>query len=317
MGEITVGSNPEWTIPALDFAGVPTGIDIRLVVETGIAPAINTGIAHRQPGVGQVGAGVVRGAARVLRRRRSRRLRQNGWRHEPERPQRGSARLLSRLGGPDAAVARHRGAAGRRGGRADDRHAGQQGASCARRACSDADGEAAGANDLIIAVRAECGRSADAAHRRRARLLLDRQRTRRRGGAPPRAAAQLCAARCSAMPDANLALISVPGDFAAAEARKALRRGLNVMIFSDNVPLERGGRAQARGPRRSGCCVMGPDCGTAIIAGAPLALRQRACRAATSASSARPAPACRRCRSPHRRGWAAASRRHRRRRPRS
>ena len=39
------------------------------------------------------------------------------------------------------------------------------------------------------------------------------------------------------MPDANLALISVPGDFAAAEARKALRRGLNVMIFSDNVPL--------------------------------------------------------------------------------
>jgi hypothetical protein len=60
MGEITVGTNPEWTIPALDYAGVPTGIDIRLVVETGIAPTINTGIAHRQPGVGQVGAGVVK-----------------------------------------------------------------------------------------------------------------------------------------------------------------------------------------------------------------------------------------------------------------
>ena len=60
MGEITVGSNPEWTIPALDGAGVPTGIDIRLVVETGLAPTINTGIAHRQPGVGQVGAGVVK-----------------------------------------------------------------------------------------------------------------------------------------------------------------------------------------------------------------------------------------------------------------
>jgi hypothetical protein len=41
-GEITVGSNPEWTIPALDGAGVPTGIDIRLVVETGLAPTINT-----------------------------------------------------------------------------------------------------------------------------------------------------------------------------------------------------------------------------------------------------------------------------------
>jgi hypothetical protein len=60
MGEITVGSNPEWTIPTLDGAGVPTGIDIRLVVETGIVPSINTGIAHREPGVGQVGAGVVK-----------------------------------------------------------------------------------------------------------------------------------------------------------------------------------------------------------------------------------------------------------------
>ena len=40
------------------------------------------------------------------------------------------------------------------------------------------------------------------------------------------------------MPDANLALISVPGEFAAAEARKALRRGLHTLIFSDNVPVE-------------------------------------------------------------------------------
>lgn len=60
MGEITVGENPEWTIPALDYLGVPVGIDIRLVVKTGLAPTINTGIAHREPGVGQVGAGVVR-----------------------------------------------------------------------------------------------------------------------------------------------------------------------------------------------------------------------------------------------------------------
>jgi hypothetical protein len=60
MAEITVGPNPAWTIPAMDFAGVPTGIDIRLVVETGLAPSINTGIAHRQPGIGQVGAGVVK-----------------------------------------------------------------------------------------------------------------------------------------------------------------------------------------------------------------------------------------------------------------
>ncbi|MEE2969851.1 MAG: DUF1116 domain-containing protein [Pseudomonadota bacterium] len=60
MMEITVGRNPEWTIPALDFAGVATGIDIRKVLETGLAPVINTGIAHREPGVGQVGAGIVR-----------------------------------------------------------------------------------------------------------------------------------------------------------------------------------------------------------------------------------------------------------------
>ena len=63
MGEITLSENPEWTIPALDYAGVPTAIDIRLVVETGITPTINTGIAHKEPGIGQVGAGVVKAPA--------------------------------------------------------------------------------------------------------------------------------------------------------------------------------------------------------------------------------------------------------------
>ena len=60
MSEITLEENPEWTIPAMDYQGVPTGLDIRLVVESGLAPIINTGIAHKEPGVGQVGAGVVR-----------------------------------------------------------------------------------------------------------------------------------------------------------------------------------------------------------------------------------------------------------------
>ena len=60
MYEITAGRNPDWTLPSLDFAGAPTGIDIRKVLETGIAPTINTGIAHREPGVGQVGAGIVK-----------------------------------------------------------------------------------------------------------------------------------------------------------------------------------------------------------------------------------------------------------------
>jgi hypothetical protein len=60
MTEITTGRNPDWTMPALDFMGAPTGIDVRKVVATGIVPIINTGIAHRKPGVGQVGAGTVR-----------------------------------------------------------------------------------------------------------------------------------------------------------------------------------------------------------------------------------------------------------------
>jgi len=60
MGNITLARNPKWTMPALDFQGVPAGIDLRRVVEAGIQPAINTGIAHRRAGVGQVGAGVAR-----------------------------------------------------------------------------------------------------------------------------------------------------------------------------------------------------------------------------------------------------------------
>ncbi|MFQ5889843.1 MAG: DUF1116 domain-containing protein [Gemmatimonadota bacterium] len=60
MYEITVAEHAHFTIPSLDFRGTPTGIDIRKVVELGITPRINTGIAHREPGVGQVGAGLVR-----------------------------------------------------------------------------------------------------------------------------------------------------------------------------------------------------------------------------------------------------------------
>jgi FdrA protein len=71
------------------------------------------------------------------------------------------------------------------------------------------------------------------------------------------------------MPDANLALISVPGHFATAEARKALALGLHVMIFSDNVSIE-DEVALKREARASGRLVMGPDCGTAIIGGMPL-----------------------------------------------
>ncbi|MEK6255673.1 MAG: DUF1116 domain-containing protein [Gemmatimonadales bacterium] len=60
MYEITEADHLQFTIPALDFRGTPTGIDIRKVVELGITPRINTGIAHKDAGVGQVGAGLVR-----------------------------------------------------------------------------------------------------------------------------------------------------------------------------------------------------------------------------------------------------------------
>ena len=60
MYEITVGENDTYQIPALDFRGTPTAIDVMKVVETGILPAINTGIAHKEPGVGMVGAGLVK-----------------------------------------------------------------------------------------------------------------------------------------------------------------------------------------------------------------------------------------------------------------
>ena len=60
MYEITTNEHPQFTIPTLDFRGTPTGIDLRKVVELGVTPRINTGIAHREAGVGQVGAGLVR-----------------------------------------------------------------------------------------------------------------------------------------------------------------------------------------------------------------------------------------------------------------
>ena len=60
MYEITTAEHTHFTIPSLDFRGSPVGIDLRKVIELGITPRVNTGIAHREAGVGQVGAGLVR-----------------------------------------------------------------------------------------------------------------------------------------------------------------------------------------------------------------------------------------------------------------
>jgi hypothetical protein len=59
MYEITVTEHPLYQLPVLGFRGTPSGIDASLVVRTGIVPVVNTGIAGREPGVGQVGAGLV------------------------------------------------------------------------------------------------------------------------------------------------------------------------------------------------------------------------------------------------------------------
>jgi hypothetical protein len=55
---ITLGSNPAFTLPALNFGGTAAGIDARLVVDSGVLPIINTGIAHKKAGIGQIGAGI-------------------------------------------------------------------------------------------------------------------------------------------------------------------------------------------------------------------------------------------------------------------
>ncbi len=66
MYEITTLEHSHFTLPALDFRGSPTGIDIRKVVELGIPPRVNTGIAHKDAGVGQVGAGLVRPPMKIF-----------------------------------------------------------------------------------------------------------------------------------------------------------------------------------------------------------------------------------------------------------
>src|SRR6516164_545955 len=128
-------------------------------------------------------------------------------------------------------------------------------------------GAQAGPGDLVIALRARTPAAAAAAMTQ-ARRLLEQPRRGEDGGTSWQPRTLRAAVR--QMPDANLALISVPGNFAAAEARKALRRGLNVMIFSDNVPLAQEVALKCEA-RDRGLLVMGPDCGTAIVGGVPLA----------------------------------------------
>lgn len=129
-------------------------------------------------------------------------------------------------------------------------------------------GNEAGANDLIIAVAAASDKEARDAVAQAERLLDQPQggSTGTAGARRPRSVASAAAE----IGGANLAIVSVPGEFAAGEARKALALGLNVLIFSDNVSYE-DERALKEEAAKRGLLVMGPDCGTALIGGVPIA----------------------------------------------
>ena len=120
--------------------------------------------------------------------------------------------------------------------------------------------------DLLIAVKAESGKAAEAALAAVDGLL--EKATKQTRSVDEFRPASLEGA-LEALPDANLALISVAGRYAGDEAMRALERGLHVMLFSDNVPIEKE-ISLKKFARKKGLLMMGPDCGTAIINGVPL-----------------------------------------------
>jgi len=126
----------------------------------------------------------------------------------------------------------------------------------------------AGPNDLLIALDADSEAALETAMTE-AQRALDRAPTIGSASGPRREPARSLEMGLGVMPAANLALISTPAEYAAAEAMKALRLGLNVMLFSDNVAIADEIRLK-RHARSLGLIVMGPDCGTAIIGGIPL-----------------------------------------------
>jgi len=125
----------------------------------------------------------------------------------------------------------------------------------------------AGANDLIIAIKAESEeKAAQAIESALAELNKSVERENLLGEFVPRT----FETALKNFPGANLALISIPGRYVEREANQILDAGLNVMIFSDNVTLESEITLKKKA-KEKGLLVMGPDCGTAIINGVPLA----------------------------------------------
>src|SRR5215467_13541715 len=125
---------------------------------------------------------------------------------------------------------------------------------------------AADANALVLAVQAADGQAADAALDRGRALLFTA------GGAredPGQAEPQTIGEAAARLPDANVAVVSVPGPYAAIAAHSALTAGLHVLLFSDNVPIS-DEVALKRRARRLGRLVMGPGAGTAMLGGVGL-----------------------------------------------
>lgn len=130
----------------------------------------------------------------------------------------------------------------------------------------------AGPNDLCIAIEAGDAQAAQSALARADELLAAGGGKAGGSGSAAGGAAwrpRTLRRAAHSRPDANVALISVPGEYAALEARAALAAGLHVFLFSDNVPLAEE-VALKQLASESGLLMMGPDCGTALIGGAPL-----------------------------------------------
>jgi FdrA protein len=126
------------------------------------------------------------------------------------------------------------------------------------------EGEQAGASDVVIALRASDERLGREALQ--TALVPEKQQVQAEGPTRVRSLGRAI----DELPGTNLALISLPGEFAVAEARKALNAGLHALVFSSGVPLE-DERALKLLAREKGLLLMGPDCGTALIAGTPIA----------------------------------------------
>ena len=125
----------------------------------------------------------------------------------------------------------------------------------------------AGPNDMVVALLADDPADADAGLERAAALMKSAEAEA--PGEGQRFVPTTLSEAAAELPGMNIALVSTPGTYATAEALKALKRGMHVFLFSDNVSVDDEVELKRVG-RGKGLLVMGPDCGTAIIDGIPL-----------------------------------------------